>query len=58
MRKSPRFKEMGIIAEMRKYYRKGLVRNIKHEHLLGRQPKQIFKIFLVNLIWLRFCVFE
>ena len=55
MRKSPRFKEMDIIAEMRKYYRKCLARDIKHEQLLGRQPKQIF---IGNLIWLRFCVFE
>ena len=58
MRKSPGFKEMDIIAEMRKYCIKCLARDIKHEQLLRRQPKQIFKIFIVNLIWLRFCVFE
>ena len=58
MRKSPRFEEMDIISKMRKHFSKYLARDIKHEQLLRRQPKQIFKCFIVNLIWLRFCVFE
>ena len=41
MRKSPKFKEMDKIVEMRKHYSKCLARDIKHEQLLGRQPKQI-----------------
>ena len=57
MRKSPRFEEINRIAEMRKHCRKCLVKDIKHDQLLGRQPKQ-FSIFIVNLILLKFCVFE
>ena len=60
MRKSPRFEEMDRIVEMRKHCSKYLARDIKHEQLLRRQPKQFFILFLfiVNLIWLKFCVFE
>ena len=57
MRKSPRFEDMDRIAEMRTHYNKCLAKDIKHEQLLGRQPKQ-FLIFIVNLILLKFCVFE
>ena len=42
MRKSPRFEEMDRIAEMRKHCRKCLARDIKHEQLLRRQPRQFF----------------
>ena len=41
MRKSPRFEEMDRIAEMRKHCSKCLAKGLKHEQLLGRQPKQI-----------------
>ena len=57
MRKSPRFEEIDRIAEMRTHYSKCLAKDIKHEQLLERQPKQ-FLIFIVNLILLKFCVFE
>ena len=40
MRKTPRFEEVDRIAEMRKHYSKCLARDIKHEQLLERQPKQ------------------
>ena len=40
MRKSLKFEEMDRIAEMRKHCSKCLVKDIKHEQLLGRQPKQ------------------
>ena len=42
MRKSPKFEEMDINAKMRKHCNKCLARDIKHEQLLGRQPKQFF----------------
>ena len=42
MTMSPKFEEMDIIAEMRKHCIKCLTRDIKHEQLLGRQPKQFF----------------
>ena len=57
MRKIPIFEEIDRIAEMRKHYIKCLAKDIKHEQLLGRKPKQ-FLIFIVNLILLKFCVFE
>ena len=41
MRKSPRFEEMDRIAEMRKHRSKCLAKDIKHEQLIGRQPKKI-----------------
>ena len=40
MKKSPRFEEIGRIAELRKHYSKYLARDIKHEQLLRRQPNQ------------------
>ena len=40
MRKSPRLEEMDRIDELRKHSSKCLTRDIKHEQLLGRQPKQ------------------
>ena len=58
MRKSHRFKEMDRIAGMRKHCSKSLAKDIKHEQLLGRQPKQFFLVFIVNLFWLKFCMFE
>ena len=57
MRKSTRPEEMDRISKMRTHYNKCLVKDIKHEQLHGRQPKQFF-IFIVNLILLKFCVFE
>ena len=57
MRKSSRFEEMDRIVEMRKHCSKCLAKDIKHEQLLMRQPKQIL-IFIVNLILLKFGVFE
>ena len=53
MRKSPKFEEMDRTAEMRKHCSKCLARDINHEQLLGRQPKQFFYLFIVNLIWLK-----
>ena len=55
MRKSPKFEEMDRISEMRTHCSICLAKDIKHEQLLGRQPKQIL-IFIVNLILLKFCV--
>ena len=49
---------MDGIAEMRKHCSKCLAGDIKHEQLLGRQPKQFFLVFIVNLLWLKFCMFE
>ena len=40
MKKSPRFEEMKRIVEMRKHCSKCLARDIKHEQLIGRQPKK------------------
>ena len=42
MRKNPRFEDMDGIAEMRKHCSKCLAKDIKHERLLGRQPKQFY----------------
>ena len=40
MRKISKFEEMDRIAEMRTHFNKCLVKDIKHEQLLGRQPKK------------------
>ena len=57
MKISSRFgKRWKNFVERKTFYGKCLAEDIKHEQLLGRQPKQ-FLIFIVNLILLNF-VFE
>ena len=44
---------MEDFSEKKAFYSKCLAKDIKHEQLLGRQPKK-FLIFIVNLILLNF----
>ena len=57
MRKSPRFEEMDRIAKMRKHCSKCLAKDIKHGSYLGGNPSNFLKLCIINLIWLKFCVF-